>query len=140
MERADECGHSALGCMESSRRTCRHPLRWTACARRVRRRGYRLSVARVWRRLRCHSRPAVESSAGEVGLLHDRCACMQFTGLEEVLDAGLVDEHALPPYAELDDAAVIPLKQAVKLFAVFQYDGQVSLLLNLFLKIKRLGM
>ena len=65
---------------------------------------------------------------------------MQFTGLEEVLDAGLVDEHALPPYAEFDDAAVIPLKQAVKLFAVFEYDGEVSLLLNLFLKIKRLGM
>src|SRR5215472_433362 len=65
---------------------------------------------------------------------------MYLARLEQVLDAGLVDQHALSPYAHLDDAAVIPLEEAMHLLAVLQHYRHVGLLLNLLLKIKSLRM
>src|SRR6185437_12247210 len=64
---------------------------------------------------------------------------MHLARLEEVLDAGLVNQHALTSYTQLDDAAVMPLEEAVQLLAILQYDGKIRLLLDLFLKIKCFG-
>ena len=64
---------------------------------------------------------------------------MQLARLEEVLDAGFVNENALASHTQLDDAAVVPLEEAVHLLAILQDHRQVRLLLNLLLKIKRLS-
>jgi hypothetical protein len=75
-----------------------------------------------------------------VALLHHSAVRVRFAGLVQVLDACLVDQHTIAPGAQLYDALVIPLDDAVDLLAVFEHHRHLGLLLHLFLEIECLGM
>jgi len=69
-------------------------------------------------------------------LLHHATSWMRLARLIQVLDAGLVDHNAIAAHAQLHNALVVPLNDAMQLLAVFQNDSHLRLLLHLLLKIK----
>lgn len=63
---------------------------------------------------------------------------MLFAGLIDVLDSGLVDEHA-GVALHLDGVAVVPLNAAFDLLAVFEDNDHPGLRLDLLLEVKGFG-